>query len=383
MSKVILAALLGFASFQSDFLLQVIPIKSVSFQTPDPQLPTTAVIEAFNQYSIIALAEAHRLQEEHDFITSLIRDPAFPMKVNDIVIEWGNALYQSTLDRYMAGEEVPLSELRKVWRNTGFSPFAPWDAPVYERFFQTIRSVNQQLSPPRRLRVLAGDPPVDWGKSRDEITAIKQRHPRDRHFAEGVINEVLSKNRKALVLMGGNHLYRYSWNPYSDQQPETVIDLLDRYRPKAVFVIMAHAYESRNAELEARLAKWPRPSLVILKNTWLGMIETERLMSQTITRGFPDGRVFTVKINAYPGTKLEDLADAYIYFGDMESLTASIPAPEMYRADPEYLHELQRRYEMISGGRQFPVETLLKERASNKYYTGSSGPPPLPPRRDD
>ena len=53
------------------------------------------------------------------------------------------------------------------------------------------------------------------------------------------------------------------------------------------------------------------------------------------------------------------------------------------RADPEYLHELQRRYEMMSGGRQFPVETLLKERGSNKYYIGSSSPPPLPPRRND
>src|SRR6185295_3971643 len=107
MSKIILGALLVVASFQSDFLLQVIPIKSGSFQAPGPQLPTTAIIEAFNQYSIIALAEAHRLQEEHDFIISLIRDPAFSLKVNDIVIEWGNALYQSTLDRYIAGEEVP------------------------------------------------------------------------------------------------------------------------------------------------------------------------------------------------------------------------------------------------------------------------------------
>ncbi len=374
--------MLGVALFQPGFLQQVIPIRPVSSQTPGPQPPTTAVIEAYNQYSIIALAEAHRLQEEHDFITSLIRDPAFPMKVNDVVIEWGNALYQSTVDRYVAGEEVPLSELRKVWPIRLFS-ISSWDAPVYERFFQTVRSVNQQLSSSRRLRVLAGDPPVDWSKSRDEIADIKRRHPRDRHFAEVVIKEVLSKNRKALVLMGGNHLYRYSWNPYSDQQPETVVDLLDRYRPKTVFVVMMHAFESRNAELEARLAGWPRPSLVVLKNTWLGMIETERLMSQTVTRGFPDGRVFTAKINAYPGAKLEDLADAYLYLGDMESLTASIPTPEMYRADPEYLHELQRRYEMMSGGRQFPVETLLKERGSNKYYIGSSSPPPLPPRRND
>ena len=109
---------------------------------------------------------------------------------------------------------------------------------------------------------------------------------------------------------------------------------------------------------------------------WLGELETDQLLSQTVSRGFPDGKTVTVKINFYPGMKLADLADAYLYFGELEKLTASHPTPEMYKAEPEYLRELQRRFELMSDGRKFPVEALLQERKSNWYYTPPLASPP-------
>ena len=346
---------------------------------PVPQNALESILGAFDNHKLVALAEAHRMQEEHNFILALIQHPVFPTKVNDIVIEFGNALYQDILDRYVAGDNVPLNELRQVWRNTGFSPFAPWDAPVYERFFVSVRAVNQKLPAAQKLRVLAGDPPVNWNKSKEEIAAVKEQYPRDKHFASVVMKEVLTKNRKALLLIGGNHIYRHSWNPYSSAQIESVIEILDQRYPKATFVVFVHAYETRNALLESRLSVWQKPSFSLLKQTWLGDLATDDLMSQTVSRGFPDGKTVTIKINSYPGMKLEDLADAYLYLGDLESLTASHPTPDMYRADPDYLRELQRRFELMSGGRKFPVESLLQERKSNKYYLAPVVSPP-PPR---
>src|SRR2546428_2821770 len=173
---------------------------------PVPQNALESILGAFDNHKLVALAEAHRMQEEHNFILALIQHPVFPTKVNDIVIEFGNALYQDILDRYVAGDNVPLNELRQVWRNTGFSPFAPWDAPVYERFFVSVRAVNQKLPAAQKLRVLAGDPPVNWNKSKEEIAAVKEQYPRDKHFASVVMKEVLTKNRKALLLIGGNHI---------------------------------------------------------------------------------------------------------------------------------------------------------------------------------
>ena len=59
------------------------------------------------------MPEDHGLKDLDDLIFALIRNPVFPEKVNDVVVECGNSLYQPILDRYIAGEDVPLAEARK------------------------------------------------------------------------------------------------------------------------------------------------------------------------------------------------------------------------------------------------------------------------------
>ena len=281
-----------------------------------PSNPVDAIVAAFERRPLVALAEAHGLQEEHDLIARLIRDPRFADAASTIVIEWANTLYQPTIDRYIRGEDVPLQELRLAWRNTGFSPFAPWDAPVYERFFTVVKDVYLGRPPERRLRVVAADPPVDWSKAPDVIKETKARHPRDEHFHQVIEREVLSQSRKALLLFGGGHLYRHWWNPFSDdRRPQNLIDFLEQGGRAQVFVVMVHAYVERHASLEKRVAAWPKPSLVQLKGTWLGETSTEPVMQTAVERGFSDGTVARAKVNPYVGLALQDIADAYLYLG--------------------------------------------------------------------
>lgn len=42
-------------------------------------------------------------------------DPIDGKVVNDIVVEFGNSLYQDVMDRYVRGEDVRYSTLRQVW----------------------------------------------------------------------------------------------------------------------------------------------------------------------------------------------------------------------------------------------------------------------------
>src|SRR5581483_8442668 len=65
-----------------------------------PQPAAPAILAAFDTYEIVAMPEAHGDKDLDDFIFSLIRNPEFPEKVNDIVVECGNSLYQSILDSY-------------------------------------------------------------------------------------------------------------------------------------------------------------------------------------------------------------------------------------------------------------------------------------------
>src|SRR5690349_17564905 len=85
---------------------------------PQPRNATQAILEAFDKYQLVGMGAAHGLKDRDDFILALIQNPAFPGKVNDIVVECGNRLYQKTLDRYIAGEDVAVAEMQLVWRNT-------------------------------------------------------------------------------------------------------------------------------------------------------------------------------------------------------------------------------------------------------------------------
>jgi hypothetical protein len=65
------------------------------------------------------MPQGHGMQDLDNFIFPLIHIPAFSEKVNDIEVEFGNSLYQPMLDRYIAGEDVPFTEVQKVWRKDG------------------------------------------------------------------------------------------------------------------------------------------------------------------------------------------------------------------------------------------------------------------------
>src|SRR5262249_26152513 len=131
-------------------------------QAAVPVDPIIGILDAFRAYSVVGLGEGtHDNEQGHQFRLSLIRDPRFTSVVNDIVVEFGNARYQETMDRFVRGEDVSYNALRQVWLNTT-QPHTLWDAPIYEEFFRTVREVNESLPRERQLRVLLGDPPVDW-----------------------------------------------------------------------------------------------------------------------------------------------------------------------------------------------------------------------------
>jgi len=311
-----------------------------SLNEPKPADAFEGIIKAFDKFPIVALGEAHRLQEEADFIAQLIRRSDFSAKVNTIVVEFGNALYQDVIDRYVAGQEVSRTELRQVWRNT--TQFFVWDAAIYEQFFVNVRAVNQSLPAARRLRVLLGDPPIDWTKVQ---TREDWLHFMRRDYGPKVVEqEILTKNRKALIIYGSGHIMR--------KFKMAEIALLEQKYPQSMFIVHPYyGFYERNDELEPRFAKWPKPSLAPVKGTWLGALDGSLVM-RVIARS--PGRD---PYNPYAGTKLEELVDAYLYLGPSDSLTTSVPLPETYQ-DEAYVKELKRRFNVI--GWELNPETFTR-----------------------
>jgi hypothetical protein len=248
---------------------------NIKGSNPKPQDATDAILAAFDKYEVVGMDAAHGNKDLDDFILHLVRNPAFPTKVNDIAVECGNSLYQPILDRYIAGEEVPFSEVRQVWRNT--TQLMCSVSGFYEELFPLIRRINQKLSPERRLRVLAGDPPLDWSKVKDKSEVVLDR---DASAASVMQKEVLSKRRKALMLFGTFHLFHS--NSTAPRGLESAVQRYEKDYPGVTLVIghqfvfdnSADAAKYNNDELEARMASWPVPSLVQeIGGTWLADVD--------------------------------------------------------------------------------------------------------------
>src|SRR5439155_2516113 len=155
-----------------------------------------SILAAMDRFPLVALGERHMIQEMHDLYTALLRHPALPGKIDDIVVEFGNALYQDVADRFILGDRpVARADLAQIWRFT-IGGGVYWDAPVYEQFFRTVRAANWMLPPARRLRVLLGDPPFDHRKVRGVAGKgyfLSMQSQRDAHYAARVEPDVLRK----------------------------------------------------------------------------------------------------------------------------------------------------------------------------------------------
>jgi hypothetical protein len=330
----------------------------VNAQTDEPK-PTNAIpviLNAFDRYPIVALGDLHGCEEFWDFATSLLQTPDLPNLIKDVGVEFGNALYQDACDRYIAGQDVPSSEVQKIWQNT--TQLIALDSPPYEQFFVTVRDINKKLPAEKRLRVLLGDPPLEWSTTPD--SKLKQEwgralFRRDSHFAGVVEKEVLAKGHKALLITGGAHLVR-------GVSTNNTTGHIERLRPHSMFIVIPHSgFMERNEELESRLASWKPGTLALIKGTWLGALHPGLRWPQMAR----DRLKGPEAPNRDP--KLEDVADAWLFVGMRDSLTEVLPHPRIYR--DEYWNELNRRNLIVYGKRVDDPENFQAEfNTSARYY---------------
>jgi hypothetical protein len=227
---------------------------------PVPREAVSAVLDLFEQYPIVALSEGpHNNQKGHEFRLALVRASGFGRLVNDVVVEFGNSRYQAVMDRFTAGADVPYRELRQVWENTTI-PGTLWDSPIYYEFFTAIRDVNRANG--SHIRVVLGDPPIDWASIRgaDQINAYYPQ--RDSHAATVIRQEVVNKNRRALIVYGEGHLLTSG-----RLGADTLVAILQRESKARIFTI-SNDYPDLS-RFQAGAA-WPVPSLIMVKGTTVG-----------------------------------------------------------------------------------------------------------------
>ena len=220
-----------------------------------------AILDLFKTYQAVGLGEGpHGNLEGLAFRIKLIRDPRFPLIVNDILVESGTARYQAVMDRFIRGESVARQELRRAWEDTT-NPGTNWDKPMYEEFFTAVRDVNAKLPRDRQLRVLLGDPPIAWEFVRARSDLRRWNMQRDAHAFAVLKRESLARNRKALVIYGDGH---FQGRGFKDNG---LVNLVERANVK-IFTISTRYGDL--IKFQPSVATWKAPALAFLKGTVLG-----------------------------------------------------------------------------------------------------------------
>jgi hypothetical protein len=293
--------------------------------------PISGILDAFRLHQIVALGEGiHGNNQAHAVRLAVIRDPRFATVANDIVVEFGSARYQALMDRFVRGGDVPYAELRKAWQDTT-TQHPGWDLPIYEEFFRAVREVNASLPGDRQLRVLLGDPPIDWSavRTREDVGLWLARRG---HVVDVIKQEVLSKNRRALVLYGDGHFRRYSkWRGTGGPAPLTLLNRIEAEGTRA-FSIWANTTVELE-RLQKDIATWPIPSLTSVRGTKLGTLDFKYFSG----------------METDPPTRMEDQYDAVLYLGPVSSITFS-ELPAALCTDADYTKMRLARMALGTGG---------------------------------
>lgn len=338
----------GFLSCLLPAVLAVATWPAVAIAAPAAPLdPVEAIVDAFDDYQIVALGEGnHGNLPGHAFRLQLLRDPRFLAQVQDIVVEFGNSRYQDVIDRYVAGEDVPADELRRVWRDTAQAN-PVWDVPIYEEFFRAVRDVNAGLPAEKRLRVVLGDVPFDWSAVR--TVADYNRQPQRNDLASSAIirREVIAKGRKALVVFGDMHFLREQL-PFDGTgtrpQARSIVAILEAENVR-VFSIYTNSFVDP-ATLQPDVATWQPPRIALLQGTPLGGAPFVTFQPVSV---IVDGQ--RVPVDPALSPTMEEQFDALLYLGPPSAMRSSLPAPALCQ-DQAYLDTRFFRMTLVGMGAQ-------------------------------
>jgi hypothetical protein len=343
------------------------------------------ILAAFEDHPLVGLGDCHELANEGAFYNQLISDPRFAAQVGNVVVEFGSASHQDTLDRYLAGEDVPYAELRHVWLDAlGWEPTVAWT--MYQLFFAQVRALNLALPPEQQIRVWLGEPPCDWGTIRKREDLSPYYLQREEHPAGVLEREILSRGQKALVIYGSRHLFAYSADlPANWLPPAWLRILLDQRHPGALYVVTPYAGfpDPREAEAFEAAMGWPEQTLVSA---------TDGASLKDVLRGAD--RSFDAKPSHTSGAggarvdaDLRDIqmgvaGDALLYLAPARKLMRS-PMDSSLVMDDGLFREISRRCEITLGARltfeDWVADVARPPRVFDRYWGPMSDPAPIVP----
>jgi hypothetical protein len=206
-----------------------------------------------------------------------------------------------------------------------------------------VRQLNATLAPEHRLRLLLGDPPIDWEQIRAKGDPAKWVALRDTFPADLIEHEVLSKHRRALLVFGNMHFQRKNllanYESAADGVVATVVSALELGGSKTNVFSIWTATDAELSDLQPDISAWHTPSLAMVHDTVLGAADFTKYYPYPTPRvDVHRGNGAQVPRDQWRSLNMEDQFDAVLYLGPRSTITVAPRhlSPELC-ADPEFL----------------------------------------------
>ena len=308
----------------------------------------SAMMQLFQTHDIVMFGEVHNSQQEYEWLCKLVKTPGFSDHVDDIVVEFGNALDQKTVDRYVAGKAVSFDKDQKAWRNMVAD--AEPVSPVYGWLYKAVREANMEHPGKRGIRLLMGSPPGDWSRIKNSVDLAPYEAEREQWYANVVKTEVLAKHHRALLIMGAGHFLRghdqaLRFELATQQHRNIPLDkahlgpgYIERQLRGAganpYLVVFGTNAIDNHGDVDRRFDSWPAPVLVPLAGNWIGALPAQPVISGGHAPAIP--------------LALADQADALLYVAPCSALKTVYLSKEDLDGTP-YGQEMIRRDIILLG----------------------------------
>ncbi len=327
-----------------------------------PVAAADAIIDAFRTHDIVTLSDPHGRAQMQSFLLTLLRDARLPGLVNDIVLEAASARYQDALDRFVRGDPMPEEMVRGAWEDTT----QPQTTGVYSaELIGAVRTINAALPRDRQMRVLAGDPPIDWTHVTSREDHFRWIELRDSYPADLIRRQVLERGRRALVVYGQMHTQRKqlasNYN-MSVWQSQTLVSLLERDGAKVFSIWTLFEGEGIFASsafpkaIPAGVKAWSTPSLALARGSDLGATDFATFFPLPNRFDVRNGTFAPAPRAEWRVLPMEEQFDAVLYLGPAGAVSDAA-LPRALCADTRFL---QTRFERIAlaGLPQIEVDQL-------------------------
>ncbi len=292
------------------------------------------IIRTFQHCNIIGLGEGgHHLENAHQFFHQLFENKKFQEIVDVVILEFANTDYQNILDEYIYGKEVDVNELQKLWRESTQSATLFGEANIYFELLKKIREINFALPKDKKIRVLGGDPSINWA-SINNIEDWKNQVGYEREILPATLAKEfgINQKKKVLLIYSEFHLTKIP-DKIFDEQMQTITSIINKTLKDSMKVIGISYSESLLSHKQFKDV--PLYSAVDLSDNELGNVPASQFFQASV---YKDNK----EIILFDKYKLKDTFDALIYVGSYSSLKKCL-MPQINQFDKNSLQELNRR----------------------------------------